>query len=217
MAKVIAPLHSAEARGRVSGLIYNTWRGLATCKGFKSPAQPRTSIQMLMRAYAVQMARTWGELNDTQRGLWNDYAVAHPDVDWTGSPKRLSGFNWYVRCNTRILRLAGTPITAPPAENGPDPLATFAAADGVLESVLTWVFANGAANRFWVYSVGPLSQGVQAKREKAVITLAGTASMQTITATNLGVGRYTFWGVTVNIETGLISVYNSDTADITAA
>ncbi|MCK4298946.1 MAG: hypothetical protein KAX80_05405 [Planctomycetes bacterium] len=217
MAKVISPLHSAEARGKVEGLIYNTWRGFNTVKTFKSPAQPRTAIQLLTRAWAVQMARKWGELTDIQRAGWNDYAVNHPDIDWTGSPKRISGFNWYIRCNTRILRFAGPPIDTPPVENAPPPMASFAAADGILESVLTWVFSDGAANRFWIYGVGPLSQGRQAKREAAAIVAAGTASMQTITISNLFVGRYTFWGVVVNAETGLASTYVSNTADITAA
>ncbi len=217
MAKVISPLHSAEARGKVEGLIFNTWRGFNTVKTFKSPAQPRTKIQLLMRAYAVQMARAWGELSDIQRDGWNDYAVNHPDIDWTGSPKRLSGFNWYIRCNTRILRLAGPVISDPPEENAPPPMAAFAAGDGVNESILTWVFGDGAANRHWIYGVGPLSQGRDAKREAAVIVGAGTASQQTLTLTGLFVGRYTFWGVVVNIDTGLISTYVTDTADITAA
>lgn len=217
MAKVISPLHSAEARGKVEGIIYNTWRGMNTVKTFKSPAQPRTKLQLLHRAYCVQMARAWGELSDLQRAGWNDYADNHPDIDWTGSPKRLSGFNWYVRCNTRILRLAGTPIDDPPVENAPPPLGAFAAGDGVLQSILTWTFADGADNRFWIYGVGPLSQGVQAKREKAVIIGAGTASMETLTLSGLFVGRYTLWGVVVNLATGLVSTYVSDTADITAA
>jgi len=217
VAKVISPLHSAEARGKVEGLIFNTWRGFNTVKTFKSPAQPRTSIQLSRRANCVQMARAWGELTDIQRGGWNDYAVNHPDIDWTGSPKRLSGFNWYIRCNTRILIFTETPIDVPPTQNAPPPMVAFAAGDGILQSILTWTFGDGAANRFFIYGVGPLSQGRDAKREAAAIVGYGTASMQTLTLSNLFVGRYTLWGVVINTDTGLASTYVSDTADITAA
>lgn len=217
MAKVIGPLHSAEARGRMSGLIFNTWRGIATVKAFCSPAQPRTKMQLLTRAWTTQIVRAWASLTQDNRDHWNAYAVTHPESDWTGNPKRLTGLNWFVRCNARIFRLGGPQIDDPPAVAAPDPVAGFAAANGVLESILTWTFPDGAANRFWVYAFGPHSQGLDCKIERAAIMLAGTASMGTITATNLSPGRYTFWIVVVNIDTGLASTFLTDTADISAA
>lgn len=216
MAKVIGPLHSAEARGRVSGLIYNTWRGISYAKAFCAPAQPRTKMQLLTRAYTTQCVRAWQGLTSDNRLHWNAYAVEHPENDWTGNPKRLTGLNWYTRCNFRILRLAGSVIADPPAVPAPDPVAGFAAANGVLESVLTWTFANGAHNRFWVYCRGPHSAGIIASIERAAICLAGTASMETITATSLSPGRYTFWILVVDIQTGLVSTLLTDHADITA-
>lgn len=59
MAKVTLPLMSAEARGKVGGLIYNTWRGNSTVKIKKAPAQPRTARQLLIRAFATTCSRAW--------------------------------------------------------------------------------------------------------------------------------------------------------------
>jgi len=217
MAKLIGPLHSAEARGRVSGLIYNTWRGISYAKAFCAPAQPRTKIQLRVRAMTTQLVRAWQGLTQDNRDHWNAYAAEHPQIDWTGNPKRLSGLNWYLRCNFRILYFAETLIDDPPAVPGPDPVTNFAAADGVLESILTWVFPDGAANRFWVFTRGPHSQGITASIEHAAISLAGTAAMGTITATGLSPGRYTFSIQVVNTDTGLVSTFMTDHADITAA
>lgn len=200
----------------MAGLIFNTWRGIATVKAFCSPAQPRTKIQLATRAWTTQLVRAWATLTQPNRDHWNAYAVTHPESDWTGNPKRLTGLNWFVRCNFRILRLGGTQIAEPPAVAAPLPVETFTAADGILQSICTWLFEDAAADRFWIYGFGPHSQGLDCKRERASIIAAGTASMKTITITSLSPGRYTFWIVVVNIETGLASTYLTDTADITA-
>ena len=217
VAKVIGPLHSAEARGRIAGLIFNTWRGISTVKAFCSPAQPRTAIQLLTRAWTTQLVRAWATITQANRNAWNAYSVTHPESDWTGNPKRLTGLNWFVRCNARIFRLAGSQIDNPPAVAAPDPVADFAAANGVEESVLTWTFGNGANNRFWVYTFGPHSTGLLCKIERASINLAGTAATATVTHSNLAPGRYTYWICVVDIDTGLRSTYLTDTADVTAA
>ncbi len=217
MAKLVGPLHSAEARGRVGGLIFNTWRGISYVKSFCSPAQPRTKIQLATRAWTVACVRAWQALTQDNRDHWNAYAVTHPESDWTGNPKRITGLNWFVRCTFRILRLAGTQVDDPPAVPAPDPGGTFTAGNGVNESVCTWIFPDGANIRFWIYGFGPHSPGLDCKRERAKIMQAGTAAMQTITISNLSPGRYTFWYVNIDVETGLISTYLTDTADITAA
>jgi hypothetical protein len=41
-------------------------------------------------------------LTGAQRLAWNDFAVSHPDLDWTGNLKRISGFNWYIRINVSL-------------------------------------------------------------------------------------------------------------------
>ena len=101
MAKVVGPLHASEARGKMGGLVFNSWRGFATVKAKHAPAQPRTQKQLLVRAICVICARAWQLL--TTQADWTTYANTHTLVDWTNTPKRLTGANWYVMLSTRVL------------------------------------------------------------------------------------------------------------------
>jgi len=77
MAKVIGPLHSSEARGRMGGLVFNTWRGLNVVKQSTSPANPRTIAQLNIRAIAVGQARGWQGESAANQAAWDAYASTH--------------------------------------------------------------------------------------------------------------------------------------------
>jgi len=101
MAKVVGPLHSSEARGSVGALTYNTWRGISTVKARTGPTTQYSSDQVALRAKTALATAAWQALTDSQRAAWHNYAVQHVDVDWTGNPQRLSGYNWFIRINVR--------------------------------------------------------------------------------------------------------------------
>jgi len=167
MAKVVSPLQSTEARGRVAGLIYNTWRGLNTVKSFKSPSQPRSSRQLLIRAYAVTCSRAWAALTAANQAAWIAYATAHPETDWSASAKRLTGHNWYVRLSVRLLDMAKSVVVTPPA------VAAFASVAGLVLtpgagqiSCAFTAFAGTATTVDW-WIQGPISAGRLPKIERA--------------------------------------------------
>lgn len=217
MAKVIGPLHSTEARGVIGGLIYNTWRGIRTVKRMTSPAQPRSKTALSIRALTLRFQRAWAALSSANQTGWNDYAAVHPDIDWTGVAKRLTGANWFVRCSVRAYRCANTVLTAPPATAAPNAPDAFAAADGILQSVLTWTAEAGTDKQIDIWQVGPHSLGAQAKLERAKFRSNQDGETPTYTVTGLFVGRYTFFARVIDEDTGLASTWVSDTADITAA
>lgn len=102
MAKVSNPLHSSEARGAVGAQVYNTWRGLHIVKTRSGPTITQSADQLALRAITAQYSQRWATLTDSQRNAWSSFANSHPDTDWTGHPKRLSGFNWFIRINVRL-------------------------------------------------------------------------------------------------------------------
>lgn len=101
MAKVVGPLHSSEARGSVSSLTYNTWRGISTVKARSGPTTQYSDDQVYVRGRARLATLLWQARTDAQRDAWNHYANEHADIDWTGNPQRLSGYNWFIRINVR--------------------------------------------------------------------------------------------------------------------
>ena len=119
MAKCLGPLHSSEARGKVGGLVINSWRGFSTVKAKHAPAQPRSAAQLAARAILVQASRQWQTSAD--QASWNAYATTHTMTDWTNSPKRLTGANWFTMLFVRLTRRAQPPLTAAPTTLAPDP------------------------------------------------------------------------------------------------
>jgi hypothetical protein len=217
MAKVLMPHGATEARGRMGGIIANTWRGISYIKAASSPSQPRSKIQLQMRAWVAMLTRYWGTtLLDTERTWWNDYAMTHTKIDWTGNPRRLTGLNWFVLCNVGRLRMALAITTTPPDSAAPAAPVAFAAANGVLQSVITWTTPGGTGITCDVFAEGPVSKGVQPKLERAKYRDMIQAETGTMTVSGLRPGRYWFYGRMLDEASGLSSPWVVDSADVTA-
>jgi len=158
-------LHSSEARGRVGGIVYNTNRGISTCKAKKAPAQPRSALQLKIRAITVSLIQAWAA--NTHQADWNAWATAHPYVDGMGNMIRASGANWFCGLNTR-LALAGLPLVAtPPVVPGPLAPATFSLVGTVhtITATFTVVGTNPPFLDIWLTPAH--SKGRQGKIEEA--------------------------------------------------
>lgn len=114
MAVVTWPLSSGEARGRVGGLVYNTWRGRSYVKTHTDPATQNSDPQLLAREFAATVTAEWHAISDAQRASWHWFGLSHLLPSWTGSPKRLSGYNWFMRLNWQASCLFGLVHPDPP-------------------------------------------------------------------------------------------------------
>ena len=196
MAKVTQPLGSSEARGAVGGYVYNTWRGISTVRLRVTPAKENETKQLDVRAKCKAATLSWQGLSTTQRNSWTQYANSHTDPDWTGSPKRLTGYNWYVRCNVRRQFLIGTIITTPPTLTLAFTNSHFFHTESVGNIQLSWPNDSnpyGSALYMEIYGVGPLSPArnptiKDAKRKGS--TLFSNLLFNVATSGN---GTYTFW------------------------
>lgn len=160
MAKVNGPLHSTEARGAVGGLVYNTWRGISTVKSRSGPSNQYTARRSAVRAAAAQATAAWKSLSPGVRQQWKEYADQHPELDWTGNPRRITGFNWFTRCNVRLIDMRRPMITSPPAHIAPVAPLNFGAETAGPTITVYWGFdlpAPGTTPMMDIWGCGPHS------------------------------------------------------------
>jgi hypothetical protein len=116
VALVTWPLSSGEARGRVGDLVYNTWRGKSYVKAHKHYQTGLSDPQKAVQAITAQATITWQGFSQATRDVWDAYAATHLIHHWSGTPKRLSGYNWFVRCRFNQIQGIGylSDLTPPP-------------------------------------------------------------------------------------------------------
>ena len=217
MTKVLDPLHSGEARGRMGGLVYNTSRGNRYVKQFTSPTLRRTVAQMLVRSCLSTCSRAWQLLTPARMTAWYAWAAAHPRVDWTGSSVSWTGHNAYVALNSLLLKHSIAAAPDPPSIVGPASPTAFAAANGILSSSCSWSPAFGAGVSLEFYILAPHSPGAVAKIEKASYKSYQPGETSPYVVTPLPVGHCTIFCRAMNEADGQVSPWVADTAEITAA
>lgn len=211
-AKVVGPLFSSEARGRVGGLIFNTWRGVATVKAKVAPAQPRTSLQLAVRAIAVKLARLWA--SNANQGDWDTYAYNHPTTDGMGNSVRATGANWYVALNTRLLRVPLAAVETPPVVAAPAAAAAFVLTGGAGSLGATWT-AMGSTLRCELWVDGPHSAGRKGSLPKAKFKDRPEGSTGTYDFGSPLKGAYTVFARAMSETDGQVSPWVSGSALVT--
>ena len=215
MAKVKMPLMSIEARGALGGLVFNTWRGQNYVKTNTSPTGQGTTARLAAQALLVAAAKLWATIGNGNRANWNQYAIDHPITNWTGTPMRLTGMNWFVRCTVNLYRIGVAPVLTAPLVAAPDPITGFSVTNPADYIQVAWTTpASGALKMDW-WLVGPQSKGITAKIQKAswVGYQAPTDFAGAILVTPSEVGRYTVWGRVISQANGLASTFVSGFAD----
>lgn len=214
--KLVNPLMSTEARGKLGGVVYNTWRGTRYAKIQSSPAQPRSSEQLQIRAILSLLSRSWQSLTAAQRQAWSDYAETHTETDWTNTPKRITGLNWYIRLNTRLMLNGWTTIATPPSEPAPPAPTNLEATGGIGQIEITWDNYAGTGTSVEIWLDGPHSAGRSGSIIRAKKTSLAAGETGTDTITGLRPGTYTVYARAIDEARGLVSPWASDTATVTA-
>lgn len=217
MAKVKNPLLSLEARGALNGMVYNTWRGISYVKVNTSPTGQGTPLRLQAQATLADVSNDWKGLTDVQRDGWRQYAIDHPVTDWTGNPKRLTGMNWFIRCNVMRSRLGLAIVATAPVVAAPDPVVDLGLTQNLLNLEVGWTDPSADTHYVEFRIAGPLSAGVEAKIEQShfQMFLAGDAITPHIIVPGHLAGRYTVWARSVLAANGLASTWLSATLDAT--
>ena len=207
MAKVVGPLHSSEARGRMGGLVFNTWRGVATVKAKVAPCQPQTSLQLAVRAIAIALVRLWAAC--LHKADWNDYAYAHPTTDGMGNSVRATGANWYLALNTRMKRMGLAVVETPPAVVAPAAIEGFSATLSSGAFSPTWTAPTLAADGVEVWMDGPHSAGRAGSIAKARYLSQWTGDQSGLGSVAVALGSYTLFARGLSLVDGQVSPWVS--------
>ena len=106
MVKLKGPGLSAAASGSIGDAItFSSAKGRAYVKNKPTPAQPRSSGQVSMRAMMTFLVQQWKNLTSNQQVTWAD---AYPDPE-------LNNYNAYIRHNLKRWRSVRAPSKAYPA------------------------------------------------------------------------------------------------------
>ncbi len=117
--KLAAPL--AGIRGTIAGLTYSANGSSLYVKPWAKGSNPKTPKQTTERSFLAQMPQLWAALSDAQRAAWRTFA-ADPAQELTnslGESYFASGFNWFCKCNIRLLRVGRSTIQAIPTQARP--------------------------------------------------------------------------------------------------
>ena len=212
MAKVVGPLHSSEARGRMGGLVFNTWRGVATVKAKVAPCQPQTSLQLAVRAIAIALVRLWAAC--LYKADWNDYAYAHPTTDGMGNSVRATGANWYLALNTRMKRMGLAVVETSPSAVAPDaPTGFLASAVGASYS-FTWTDPTLVADSLEVWADGPHSAGRAGSLTKARFLGVWTGDQSGLASITAQLGTYSLFARGIATADGQVSPWVTDDVQV---
>lgn len=117
--KIGAPL--AGIRGTIGGITYSANKSCTYAKAWAMTSNPQTNKQSTERSFLSQMSEFWRSLSDAQRADWATFA-ALPDQELfnsLGESYYASGWNWFVKCNVRLLRLDRAKIKPIPTQARP--------------------------------------------------------------------------------------------------
>jgi hypothetical protein len=195
----------------MGGLVYNTHRGVAVVKAKHAPCQPRSSLQLLVRALAVTLIRQWQSL--ATQALWNAYASLHPYVDGMGNQIRASGANWYVALSTRLARRGLTIVSTPPLIPAPAALTALTATDAGDHIEVDWLPLQASGFNVEVWIDGPHSAGRAGSLPAARFNMDGDGAVGAANTGPCPAGRYTIYGRVISTDDGQVSSFLSVDVD----
>lgn len=206
MARVTGPLMSVDASGAVaSTIVFAKWRGRNYVRRFAIPSNPRSQLQLSMRAIMKFLAQQWAALSDGDQASWEAGADS----------LKISPFNHFAGINSRNWKDEYGPSKAYPAlraDDAPVVGATTATAHGRQVAGSTVITT---ANDAWGIALMRASGAPSSVYNYMVVKILPiAASPITWTDGPLPVGDYYYaaFGIT---EEGVRSVAGASSAVVT--
>ena len=117
--KVGPPL--AGIRGTIAGITYSA-NGTGTyAKAWAPPVNPKSPKQTTERGFLSQMPSLWNALTPVQQTAWDTFSgnPAQELFNSLGESYFASGWNWFCKCNVRLIRVGRTPLQPVPTQARP--------------------------------------------------------------------------------------------------
>lgn len=139
MVKVNAPAMSLDASGSLGGaLVFSKWKGRNYVRTLVKPANPKSALQVSMRAMFKFLSQNWADLSTAEKATWTDKAEAGV----------YSPFNAYMSENQERWRNFLGPTQEDPAAGAGTPatLSTATATAGVRQITVDYPVTTVADN-----------------------------------------------------------------------
>lgn len=110
-------------RGTIGGVTYSANGASTYAKAWSKGPNPRTPKQSTERTFLSRMPALWGALTPAQRAAWRTFAAdpAQELFNSLGDGYFASGYNWFVKCNIRNLRVNNLIRNDIPTQARPSP------------------------------------------------------------------------------------------------
>ena len=140
MVKLAGPCFSMSASGKLGGvLVFSSWKGGPLARKLVTPANPKSALQVSVRAMLRFLSQDWVNVGSTPQGSWAPRAAAG----------NYSPFNGYISANMSRWREFQPPSQTDPApETGTLPVATLDSATGGVHC-MDVQYSVGTANDVW--------------------------------------------------------------------
>jgi hypothetical protein len=127
MVKLSAPMMSLDASGSLANAItFSKWKGRNYARQLVRPANPKSALQVSMRAMMRFLSQSWAAIGATPKASWDALATAG----------NFSAFNAYIQANQRLWREFLPPSqTHPLPGTGSLPIAVLASATGGIHHI----------------------------------------------------------------------------------
>lgn len=163
MVKLKGPGLSTAAAGTIGDIMtYSSTKGRAYVKKRPTPTQPRSGLQVSMRAMMTFLTKQWKQLTANQQATWKDiYSDTQPNT-----------YNSYLRYNLERWRRRAAPSKAYPAteENVSAEFPAITATGGVRHCVID-VQATMDAHDNWSFLIFHATDDVPTHTVENLITV----------------------------------------------
>lgn len=204
MATTKAPLFGLDASGALGGsIVFSKWKGRTYVRKLSIPANPKTGLQVGMRASMRFISQDFKNLTAGQKAAWDDLAAV---TNITQLNAQVANAQRRTRVNDGVQR-----GPAESAGTAADAAASLAAAAQPKSLVLTWVAGAAAPEYAWM-----LFRSITGTFAEDVSNLIRIIPAATLTFTDIalttGVEQfYSLIGVNFNGELGTASAEFSGT------
>lgn len=160
MALVKNPFQSGEASGKVGSLVASRNRSGAIMRQNAKPVQPRTPSQTGQRYAFTQVSNGFLSLSTTNIEDWNNFGNNYTVPNRLGDASNITGRNWFIGLNSRLLRAGLSMHYSPPLNPEPTFLPNVSLAQtaggGAINVGFNVSIADG--NRLWIYGTNNLTK-----------------------------------------------------------
>lgn len=119
MALIKTGLAISQISGKVAGVVFARNRGGAYARNGAKPITVTTEKALAYKGFLAAASQAWVALTAAQRQSWGVFASGKTVSNRLGSSISLTGQNWYVALNARLLAAGNAKISVPPVDPPP--------------------------------------------------------------------------------------------------